>query len=114
LHYEVQVTEIHHSQKKDAPSGTAITVAEQILDSIGRKKSWVNQISDNPQELEIISERIDPAAGIHKVKYSSTVDDIEIIHTAHNRQGFALGAVLAAEYIKDKKGIFSMKDVLRL
>jgi len=112
--YEVQVTEIHHTQKKDAPSGTAITVAEQILDSIGRKKSWVNQISDNPQELEIISERIDPAAGIHKVKYYSTVDDIEIIHTAHNRQGFALGAVLAAEYIKDKKGIFSMKDVLRL
>jgi 4-hydroxy-tetrahydrodipicolinate reductase len=112
--YEVQVTEIHHTQKRDAPSGTAITIAEQILESIGRKKAWVNQISDNPEDLEIISERIDPAAGTHKVKYSSTVDDIEIIHTAHNRQGFALGAVLAAEYIQDKKGIFSMKDVLRL
>jgi len=112
--YEVQVTEIHHTQKKDAPSGTAITVAEQILDYLKRKKSWVNHISDNTEELEIISERIDPAAGVHKVKYSSVVDDIEIIHTAHSRQGFALGAVLAAEFIKDKKGLFSMKDVLNL
>jgi 4-hydroxy-tetrahydrodipicolinate reductase len=112
--YEVQVTEIHHTQKKDAPSGTAITIAEQILDNLKRKKSWVNHISDNVSELEIISERIDPAPGIHKVKYSSAVDDIEIIHTAHSRQGFALGAVLAAEFIKDKKGIFSMKDVLSL
>ncbi|HET9826787.1 MAG TPA: dihydrodipicolinate reductase C-terminal domain-containing protein, partial [Chitinophagaceae bacterium] len=101
-------------QKKDAPSGTAITLAEQIMENIVRKKAWVNHISDNPQELEIISERIDPAAGTHKVKYSSTIDDIEIIHTAHNREGFALGAVLAAEYIMDKKGIFSMKDVLNL
>jgi 4-hydroxy-tetrahydrodipicolinate reductase len=112
--YEVQVTEIHHTQKKDAPSGTAITVAEQILENLKRKKSWVNHISENTGELEIISERIDPAPGIHKVKYSSAVDDIEIIHTAHSRQGFALGAVLAAEFIKDKKGIFSMKDVLSL
>jgi len=112
--YEVQVTETHHTQKKDAPSGTAITVAEQILENLRRKKNWVNQISDNVEELEIISERIDPAAGTHKVKYSSAIDDIEIIHTAHSRQGFALGAVLAAEFIKDKKGIFSMKDVLGL
>lgn len=112
--YEVQVTEIHHTQKKDAPSGTAITIAEEILESLGRKKTWVNQISDNPDELEIISERRDPSAGTHKVKYSSAIDDIEIIHTAHNRQGFALGAVLAAEYIRDKKGIFSMRDVLNL
>jgi len=110
--YEVQVTEIHHTQKKDAPSGTAITIAEQILENIKGKKGWVNHISDNPGDLEIISERIDPAAGTHKVKYSSGVDDIEIIHTAHSREGFALGAVLSAEYIKDKKGIFSMKDVL--
>jgi 4-hydroxy-tetrahydrodipicolinate reductase len=112
--YEVQVTEIHHTQKKDAPSGTAITIAEQILEGLGRKKRWVNHISDNTDELEIVSERIDPAAGTHKVKYSSTIDDIEIIHTAHNREGFALGAVLAAEYIRDKKGIFNMKDVLNL
>jgi 4-hydroxy-tetrahydrodipicolinate reductase len=112
--YEVQVTEIHHTQKKDAPSGTAITMAEQILEGLGRKKRWVNRLSDNTDELEIISERIDPAAGTHKVKYSSTIDDIEIIHTAHNREGFALGAVLAAEYISGKKGIFNMKDVLNL
>lgn len=112
--YEVQVTEIHHTQKKDAPSGTAITIAEQILEDLGRKKRWVNHISDNTDELEILSERIDPAAGTHKVKYSSTIDDIEIIHTAHSREGFALGAILAAEYIRDKKGIFNMKDVLNL
>jgi 4-hydroxy-tetrahydrodipicolinate reductase len=112
--YEVQVTEIHHTQKKDAPSGTAITIAEQILENLKRKKNWVNRISDNVEDLEIISERVDPAAGTHKVKYSSAIDDIEIIHTAHSRQGFALGAVLAAEYIHDKKGIFTMKDVLNL
>jgi len=112
--YEVQLTEIHHTAKKDAPSGTAITLAEQILERNKRKTNWVNKITDNPRELEILSERIDPAAGTHKVKYSSAVDDIEIIHTAHSRQGFALGAVLAAEYIKDKKGNFEMKDVLNL
>jgi len=100
--------------KKDAPSGTAITIAQQILENLKRKKTWVNHVSDNVDELEIISERIDPAPGIHKVRYSSAVDDIEIIHTAHSRQGFALGAVLAAEFIQDKKGIFSMKDVLSL
>lgn len=112
--YEVRVTEIHHTQKKDAPSGTAITIAEQILENIPGKKNWVNHAHENDSELEIISERIDPAPGIHKIKYSSVIDDIEIIHTAHNRQGFALGAILAAEYIRDKKGIFTMKDVLNL
>jgi len=112
--YEVQVTEVHHTRKKDAPSGTAITIAELILENLKRKRTWVNHISDNVEDLEIISERIDPAPGIHKVKYSSAVDDIEIIHTAHSRQGFALGAVLAAEFIQDKKGIFSMKDVQSL
>ncbi|HEU4858844.1 MAG TPA: 4-hydroxy-tetrahydrodipicolinate reductase [Chitinophagaceae bacterium] len=112
--YEIQLTEIHHTEKKDAPSGTAITLAEQVLENISRKKNWVNNISDNPEELEILSERIDPAAGTHKVKYSSGVDDIEIIHTAHTRKGFALGAVLAAEFLKGKKGIYSMKDVLGL
>ena len=112
--YEIQLTEIHHTEKKDAPSGTAITLAEQVLENIPRKKNWVNNISDNPEELEILSERIDPAAGTHKVKYSSGIDDIEIIHTAHTRKGFALGAVLAAEFLKEKKGIYSMKDVLRL
>jgi 4-hydroxy-tetrahydrodipicolinate reductase len=112
--YEVSITEIHHTQKRDAPSGTAITIAEGVLENIHRKKSWVNHISDNVDELEIISERIDPAPGTHRVKYSSAIDDIEIIHTAHSRMGFAAGAVLAAEYIQDKKGIFSMKEVLGL
>jgi 4-hydroxy-tetrahydrodipicolinate reductase len=112
--YEITMEEIHHTQKKDAPSGTAVTLAEQVLENIPRKKRWVNHISDNRDELEIISERIDPAPGTHKVKYSSEIDDIEIIHTAHNRTGFATGAVLAAEFIKNKKGIYSMKDVLSL
>jgi 4-hydroxy-tetrahydrodipicolinate reductase len=71
-------------------------------------------MSDNPEDLEIISQRVDPAPGTHSIKYSSAIDDIEIIHTAHNRKGFATGALLAAEYIKDKKGFFTMKDVLNL
>ena len=112
--YEVILEETHHTEKKDAPSGTAITLAEQILQQLKRKKQWVNEISDNPQDLEIISQRIDPAPGTHSIKYSSIIDDIEIIHTAHNRKGFATGAVLAAEFLKDKKGFFSMKDVLNL
>lgn len=112
--YEVILEETHHTQKKDAPSGTAISLAEQVLESIKRKKQWVNEISDNPEDLEIISQRIDPAPGTHSIKYSSAIDDIEIIHTAHNRKGFATGAVLAAEFIKDKKGFFTMKDVLNL
>ena len=110
--YEVILEEIHHTQKKDAPSGTAISLAEQILENVDRKKQWVNDISDNPEDLEIISQRIDPTPGTHSVKYSSTVDDIEIIHTAHNRTGFATGAVVAAEFIAGKKGNFSMKEVL--
>jgi 4-hydroxy-tetrahydrodipicolinate reductase len=110
--YDVMLEEIHHTQKKDAPSGTAITLAEQVLAHITQKKQWVNHISDNVAELEIISERIDPAPGTHKIKYTSAIDDIEIIHTAHNRKGFASGAVLAAEFIYGKKGFFSMKDVL--
>ncbi len=112
--YEVILEEIHHTQKKDAPSGTAITLAEQILELLDRKKQWVNDISDNPEDLEIISQRIDPTPGTHSIKYSSVIDDIEIIHTAHNRTGFAAGAVRAAEYIVDKKGVFTMKDVLGL
>lgn len=112
--YEVLLEETHHTQKKDAPSGTAITLAEQILALIKKKKRWVNELSDNPEDLEIISQRIDPAPGTHSVKYSSVVDDIEIIHTAHSRMGFAGGAVLAAEFIRHKKGFFTMKEVLGL
>jgi 4-hydroxy-tetrahydrodipicolinate reductase len=110
--YEVTMEEIHHTAKKDAPSGTAITLAEQILESIHRKKKWVNEPGKTESDLPIISKRIDPAPGTHSVKYSSSVDDIEIIHTAHNRKGFAAGAVLAAEFIRGKKGVFTMKDVL--
>ncbi len=110
--YDIQISETHHTQKKDSPSGTAVTLAEQILENISRKKNWINENTDNPDLLEIISERIDPAAGTHKIKYSSAIDDIEIIHTAHSRMGFALGAVLAAEFIHKKIGCFTMKDVV--
>ena len=112
--YEVILEETHHTQKKDAPSGTAITLAEQVLEQVKRKKKWVNELSDHPEDLEIISQRVDPAPGTHSIKYSSAIDTIEIIHTAHNRKGFATGAVLAAEFIMDKKGFFTMKDVLNL
>ena len=112
--YEVILEEVHHTQKKDAPSGTAITLAEQVLERLKRKKQWVNELSDHPEDLEIISQREDPAPGTHHVKYSSAIDDIEIIHTAHSRKGFASGAVLAAEFLAGKQGFFTMKDVLNL
>ena len=110
--YDVSIEEIHHTQKKDAPSGTAITLAEEIIEVSGKKNKWINAQSNHENELSIVSKRIDEVAGTHSVKYTSAIDDIEIIHTAHNRKGFAEGAVLAAEFIADKKGIFSMKDVL--
>ena len=112
--YEVLLKEIHHTQKKDAPSGTAITLAEQIISQLKRKKAWMNHPALKPDELEIISERTDPAPGTHQVKYTSDIDDIEIIHTAHNRKGFASGALKAAEFLVGKKGMYSMKDVLGL
>lgn len=110
--YEVQMKEIHHTTKKDAPSGTAISLAEDIMKNHPGKKKWVNEKSNNPKELIILSERTDPAPGTHIVTYSSDIDDIEITHTAHTRKGFAAGAVLAAEFLQGKKGIFSMRDVL--
>ena len=112
--YNVSLTEIHHTQKLDAPSGTAVTLAEQVLQHFTRKKNWVNTETSNDKELSIISVRMDPAAGTHEVKYTSDIDDIQIIHTAHNRKGFALGAVMAAEHIWDKKGVFTMQEVLHL
>lgn len=112
--YDVSMKEIHHTEKKDAPSGTAVTLAEQVLAQVQRKTNWVNRTAQQDHELSIISERTDPAPGTHEVTYASEVDDISIIHTAHSRKGFALGAVLAAEYIHDKKGIFTMSDVLAL
>ncbi len=110
--YEVSIEEIHHTEKKDAPSGTAITLAEHVLENNQHKKNWVNHPGNTAEELSIISKRIDPAPGTHIIKYSSAVDDIEITHTAHTRKGFAIGAVLAAEFIQNKKGIFTMKEVL--
>jgi 4-hydroxy-tetrahydrodipicolinate reductase len=111
--YEVDLKEIHHTQKLDAPSGTAITLAEQVMESISRKKKWVNSPSDKESELVIISERTDPAPGTHIINYHSDIDDICIIHTAHSRKGFATGAVLAAEFLgKKRKGVYTMKDVL--
>jgi 4-hydroxy-tetrahydrodipicolinate reductase len=110
--YNPALLEVHHTQKLDSPSGTAISLAEQILEGLPGKETWVNHTTEKKEELAILSERKDPAPGTHHVKYSSVIDDIEIIHTAHNRTGFALGAVLAAEYIVGKKGFYTMKNVL--
>lgn len=112
--YNVEVEEIHHTQKKDAPSGTAITLAEGILNSYPEKKKWVNEATSAGDALGIVSKRIDPAPGTHVITYTSAIDDIEIRHTAHNRLGFSTGAVLAAEFLAGKKGIFNMSDVLGL
>lgn len=110
--YNIVLEETHHTLKKDAPSGTAITLAEQILQNILRKKYWTKEQTNDPFSFPIFSHRIENVPGTHSVKYTSSVDDIEITHTAHNREGFAKGAVLAAEFIRGKKGIFEMKDVL--
>ena len=117
--YSIKMEEIHHTQKLDAPSGTAITLAQGILDNVYRKEKWVSLEEDNkpeigPLDLPIYSFREDDVPGTHSIEYSSTIDSIEIKHTAHNRKGFALGAVLAAEYIKGKQGILGMKDMLNL
>lgn len=112
--YNASVEETHHTEKKDAPSGTAITLAEQIIAVSPFKKQWVNMESDKTSDLEIFSKRTDPAPGTHRILYHSDTDDIEIIHTAHNRSGFALGAVLAAEFLYGRRGVFTMSDVLGL
>lgn len=109
--YDVSMTEIHHTQKKDSPSGTAITLAEQIIENIVRKKHWSEE-NTAADTLHITALREENVPGTHSIKYSSEIDEIEIIHTAHSRKGFAMGAVLAAEYIHSKKGIFEMRDVL--
>ncbi|WP_207427905.1 4-hydroxy-tetrahydrodipicolinate reductase [Pedobacter sp. SYSU D00535] len=116
--YDVQVEEIHHTQKLDSPSGTAITIAEGILEGVKSKKEWVNELVGGPEEvvakpdqLLIESHRIEAVPGTHTVIYSSEVDDIEFKHTAHSRAGFALGAVLAAEWLQGKKGFYSVTDM---
>ena len=110
--YEVKLEETHHTQKLDAPSGTAITLAEGIIDNNEAKDLWVKGDAHAHNQLSVVSHRIENVPGTHQITYTSEIDDIEIKHTAHNRKGFAMGAVIAAEYIKDKKGIFTMEDVL--
>ena len=110
--YDVNVKEIHHLQKLDAPSGTAISIAEGIIENLDRKDSWKNDLIVLENELAVESIRTEDVPGTHVVKYESDIDFVEIKHEAKNRNGFAFGAVLAAEYIRGKKGVFTMKDVL--
>ena len=110
--YKVRMEEIHHTQKLDSPSGTAITLANDIIQQ-SKYTDWVLQ-NANANEVLIDAQRIENVPGTHTVIYDSEIDSIEIKHTAHNRDGFALGAVIAAEWIIGKKGVFSMKDVLEL
>ena len=112
--YKIGMTEIHHIHKLDAPSGTAITLAEGIIENIPSKTKWVNQETDNNSEIGIISERIDEVPGTHIIKYDSEVDYIEITHCAKSRKGLAFGAVLAAEFSYGKKGILSMNDLINI
>lgn len=112
--YTVEMKEIHHTQKLDAPSGTAITLAEGILANLPEKTSWVNQSTEKANELGIVSVREGQVPGTHIINYDSEVDYIEITHCAKSRKGFAFGAVLAAEYSFGKKGILSMNEMLNL
>lgn len=111
--YDVSIDEVHHVQKKDAPSGTAITLAEGVLKNIERKQRWVKGPAGEITDLEIQSFRIDDVPGTHLIKYASAIDGIEIKHTAHSREGFALGAVMVAEWIREKKGVLNMDDFLK-
>ncbi|MDA8572629.1 4-hydroxy-tetrahydrodipicolinate reductase [Flavobacteriaceae bacterium] len=111
--YNVQIEEIHHTQKQDAPSGTAITLAEGIAKE-SNYEGWTLSPKTEPQKIKIEAKRIENVPGTHTINYTSEVDTLEITHTAHNRNGFALGAVVAAEWIIGKKGIFTMKDVLNI
>lgn len=110
--YNVEMTEVHHTQKLDAPSGTGITLAEGILENLERKSKWVKEVETHPDELAIKSLREGQVPGIHTIRYENSVDSIEITHDAKSREGFALGAVVAAEFVKDKKGLLGMRDLL--
>ncbi|WP_185873919.1 4-hydroxy-tetrahydrodipicolinate reductase [Blattabacterium cuenoti] len=110
INYEVMIEEIHHTKKIDKPSGTALSLAKDIIHN-KMKKNWILDKKKNNQIL-ILSKRLENVIGIHKVMYQSKIEDIQIKHKAHNREGFAFGAIIAAEWIKNKKGIFSMKEVL--
>ncbi len=111
--YDVAIDEIHHTQKKDAPSGTAITLAEDILKHLPFKKQWVNHETRDPSDLVIRSSRVDPTPGTHTVTYSSPLDDLEIRHTAHSREGFARGALAVAEWLPSRRGVLGMDDFLK-
>jgi 4-hydroxy-tetrahydrodipicolinate reductase len=111
--YKADMVEIHHTAKLDAPSGTAITLAEGLMANNNRYSSWVNNTTDQDSVLPILSERINPAPGTHIVNYKSGIDTITLSHEAHSRDGFALGAVIAAEWIVGKKGVYTMRDLFR-
>ena len=110
--YNILLEEIHHTEKKDAPSGTGLHAALDILKRIERKKDWINNETKNIETLSILSKREENVPGTHIVTYESAIDKIDLIHTAHNRIGFAGGALLAADWILNKKGAYSMEDVL--
>lgn len=110
--YGVSIREIHHIHKKDAPSGTAITLAEGIIDECDRYESWVLE-KDESTKVRISSERIGEVPGTHEINWNSDIDSIQIKHTAYSRKGFALGAVIAAEWIIGRTGVFGMSDLLR-
>lgn len=112
--YKVSLEEIHHTEKKDAPSGTAITLAEGILPNYPAKKIWTNSDSGKEDELPILSFREPEVPGTHRVIYQSLIDSIEIKHTAFSREGFAKGALLAAEWLPGKQGLFGMRDLLKV
>jgi len=111
--YTISMEEIHHTKKLDEPSGTAITLAEGIIKH-NSKNNWALNVTKNDNEIPIVSKRIPDVPGTHSIEYKSDVDTIDIKHTAHNRDGFALGAVTAAEWLVGKTGIFTMRDVLGL
>ncbi len=110
--YKIEIEEIHHTEKKDAPSGTAITLAQQIIDNHPSKSNWVNRETNNPTELNIISERKPKVKGTHIIQYNHKVDQIVLRHDAHSREGFAQGAVMAAEWIAVRNGVFSFGDMM--
>ena len=111
--YDISLEEIHHTQKLDAPSGTAITLAEGLLEKISRKSKWVKESANQENELPIFSKRIENVPGTHSINYDSEIDSIEIKHTAHSRLGFAKGALMAAEWMNNRKGIYGMEDMLK-
>ncbi len=112
--YNVVIEEVHPAHKREKPSGTAIHLANDIADSLNRIDKWTVPPSSHPSQLSIFSKRIHEDPGTHSVKYSSDIDEINIVHTAKNRRGFANGALMAAEWLKGKKGYFEMKDMIQI